>query len=459
MKRLNIIGLFILTAFLVTSCDKWINPDYNTDPNRPSEVTLPILLPSAEVGLAYQLGGDLGYATRCWMQQLAGGANQPLAYDRYNITSGDVDNMWKWGMYAGPLMDANRIILQAETQKAPRYAGIAKVLMAYGISTMSDLFGSVPYKEAFQGSDGILKPKYETQEEIYTMMLDLLDAAVVDLATADADNSAIPDADDLVYAGNMAKWTKAAYTIKARLYLHLAKRNGAVNYTNALNALSHGITNNTEDFEVYFGAPTNENNPLAQFVIDQRIGDIVMGKFLVDKLVADADPRLLQISGGTNGIPAGVGGTGDNPGPFYASYTSPVPFSTFVEAKFIEAECKFQNDKAGAALAYNAAVIASLAKMGVSDATWEAAHANESVETISLDKIINAKYVAMSFQIEVFNDWRRTGLPTLTLAANNVTSNVFPRRYPYPTDEKIYNSANCPTTGVSVTDRVWWDVP
>lgn len=458
MKRLTYPGIFILLTFLLTSCEKWINPDYNIDPNQPTEVTLPLLLPTAEAGFGYAFGGDLAMPCRCWMQQLAGGANQPLGYDRYGVTASDMDNVWKWAMYAGPLMDCNRMMSLATRQNAPHYQGCAKVLMVIGMGYMTDLWGSVPYSDAFNGEGGVLQPKYDSQEAIYTTIIALLDEAITDLSAATSMFS--PGGDDLIYGGDLSKWTKAAYSIKARLLLHLTKVKGNTYYTDALNALANGFAANTDDMDVFFGDAVNENNPMYQFFIDQRPGDATMGKFFVDKLVADEDPRLPQLSTGVTGSPAGSGLPGDDPGPYYCSPASPVPFISFVETKFIEAECKFQTgDAAGAATAYNEAVKANLAKLGVSDPTWEGIHANENAGSISLNTIIMGKYIGLAFQIEVFNDWKRTGIPALTPAAYNTTNNIIPRRYPYPTNEKIYNTANCPTTNVSLIDRTWWDVP
>jgi hypothetical protein len=464
MKKFNIILAILLVGMVIItgSCKKWIDPDINTDPNKPTDVTVNAILPAAQAGMGYTAGGDLKYAASIWMQQMAGGANQPLAYDRYVFTQSDVDNVWKWDLYAGPMMDCYRMIQKAEEEGDPYYSGIAKVMMAYQLGCVTDLWGDVPYSEAFQG-DANLKPAYDTQEEIYATLKTLLDEAITSFGSPTSANFRLPGSEDLIYGGHMNLWKKAAYALKARYALHLCKINGAAAYTEALTDLANAFTSNSDDFEFFFGNSSNENNPLYQFN-DQREYDIVVGAYLVDSMYATGDPRISLLAdtsgGGAVGSHAGQGEGASLIGPYYASKNSPVPFISYAECKFIEAECKFQtSDAIGAADAYNKAVIASFHKMFVPDTAaenlaFEAVYANESAASITLEKIMQQKYYALCFQLEVYNDWRRTGLPVLQPASPAALSEI-PRRYPYPTSEVIYNSANVPS--VTLTTRVWWD--
>lgn len=456
MKKIKLIGVIILLTIIVTSCKKWIDPDINKDPNKPTDVSMALLMPSAQTGLGYAVGGDVKYAASMWMQQMAGGANQPLAYDRYVFTQSDVDNMWKWAMYAGCMKDMSDIMKKAEEMKAPWYGGIAKIMMAYSLGVMTDLWDKIPYSEAFQG-DGDLTPAYDDQQKVYATINTLLDGAITDLSQPEGANLYWPGGEDFIYAGDPAMWTMAAYSLKARFALHLAKRNGATAYTDALAALANGFTGNSDDMVIPFGSAYNEQNPMFQFS-DQRPGDIVVGAYLVDSMIAHADPRLplfVDTTGGAAGSHAGLGEGASLWGPYYASANSPVPLITYVELKFIEAEARFQTaDLPGAATAHNDAVAASLAKFGLTDPAYIAAYGSETAASITLEKIITQKYFALCYQLEVYNDYRRTGYPVLVPATNGVISAI-PKRYPYPTSERLYNGENCPD--VNISTKVWWD--
>ena len=106
--------------------------------------------------------------------------------------------------------------------------------------------------------------------------------------------------------------------------------------------------------------------------------------------------------------------------------------------------------------AYNAAVTASLDKWDVTDAGWLATNAAETAGTITLAKIMNAKYIAMYAQGEAWSDYRRYqfAYPALVPPVNNATSGVQPSSYPYPTNEKVSNGTNVPTRG-GITAKLW----
>lgn len=464
--------ILLSTSLLITSCKKWIGPEINVDPSNPTDVPLKLLLPSAEAGAALTAGSDLIIPTQYWMQQITGLQNQSGQQETYSYAPTDPDNLWKWESYGGVMMDLNRIIGLSVTLNSPIYGGIAKTLMAYKLMTMTDLFNDVPYTEAFLG-DGNLHPKYDSQETIYNNILPaLLDSALANLSTPKANNIYLPGkSDDLFYKGDISKWKKAAYALKARMYIHLSKQSSTA-YTNALTAISSAFTSNSDDIELAFGDNATEQNPIFQ-MLDQRPGYIGgMGAKLINmmnagtpKIYSDDDPRL-KVYADTISTGEYIGSPAGDPvaepsqiGGYFASTTSPVNIISYVEIKFIEAEASFETDKARSAIAYNTAVLASLDKYGVlgSNKTWEAANVTETQATITMSKIMNAKYIALFLNNEVFSDWRRHDSEIiLTPALNNSTKNIIPRRFLYPTEEVTTNGANVPV-GIVITDHVWWD--
>jgi hypothetical protein len=471
----NITKSMVLMAFVffTSSCEKWIDPSINDDPNNPIDAPMSLIIPTAEAGMAYNFGGDIGRTTSIWMQQIAGVDQQAVDQDKYIFGEYDTENEWKYNLYAGAMMDINNIMIKAAADNSPWYGGIAKVLMAQELGTVTDLWGNAPYSQAFLGNDQS-QPAYDSQQELYVTIQRLLDEAITAFATTADQNVFAPGSEDHIYSGDIALWNNAAHMLKARYHLHLSKVDNN-SYSKVLADLeAGGFTSNNDDFQYNFGSSYNENNPNYQF-LGQRPGYIAMGKFLVDKLIADNDPRIpayMDTTGGNlHGSPAGDAdptattlGDGDAVYTFFTGPTSPVIFASYVEQKFIEAEARFQtNDLAGAATAFNEAVVASLAKVGASDNTWEGVHAAETSATITLAKIMDQKYIALYMNPEAFNDWRRTGLPALTPALNAATPNgQIPRRFPYPAPERLYNSANLNAAVssqgfTSLESRVWWD--
>jgi Starch-binding associating with outer membrane len=432
-------GAILLLAVLIGSCEKWIDPKINEDPDSVVDVPYNLLLPSIEVDLGYVLGGmDVRGITGMWVQHVAGQARQAATMGKnYNLTEADVNNLWN-SLYNGSMMDLT-IFIGKTGDANPQARGAGKVLLAYALGSATDLWGDIPYAEAFKGNDN-LKPKYDTQQNIYTVINTLLTEAIADLGTANTAN-AIPfgsSANDLIYNGNIPKWIAAAHSLRARYALHLSKK-ANVDYTAILADCAAGISSNANDFQMPFGTTESNANPLYQFDV-QRTDVAPSASFAA---FAAGDPRLVVFAGG-----------GRNFGTFYGSIASPVPFITYVETKFIEAEAQLRKaspSQPDANAAYDAAVTASLAKFNVTDAAWLTANTTGVLGDRSLQNIIEAKYIALFMQTEAFTDFRRTGWPVLVPTAGT----KIPVRYPYCTDERLYNSENVPT-GITVDSPLWW---
>ncbi len=437
-------------AFAMFACNSWIDPNLNVDPTSPSDVPLKTVLPTTQVGIAYVLGGDIGRFTGCFTQQFYGWNRQHQGIYNYTFKEDDIDNAWNT-MYAGPMMDLYFIINKADELNSPYYKGAAQVLMAFSLGMWTDLMGDIPYNDAFKGTK-TLAPKYDTQEQIYNSIFALLDNAINNLKSTTSVLK--PGADDFMYGGKVAKWIKAAYTLKARYYLHLKK------YDEALAALQNGFTSNDDDMQITFTDKETEANPLYQF--DVQRGDVNMGPKLMELMNQFNDPRRPFFAKKDDN---GLYSENSPLGPFYASINSPVPFITYVEAKFIESECQFAKGNKNAAYnAYKEGILASMKKVGVADPDAQAYFNQPSVDVgennLSLENILTQKYIACFFSPEVYTDWRRTGYPVLT----PVKGNTIPRRFPYPQSERLYNFQNVKAVAPNFqnpdfifTEKLWWD--
>jgi hypothetical protein len=450
------ISLVLMLAVIFSGCKKWIDTDINIDPNNPADVTLPLLLPATQASLAYTYGGDMTRYEGIWMQHISGVERQMLGSDKYQVLESDINNLWNT-LYGGSLINLKVMMEKAEELDAKHYLGVAKALTAVNMLNISSVWGDVPYSDALQGREGNTKAKYDTQQEVYAAVNTILDEAIALFGQDNPSGVVKPGADDLFYKGDIAKWTKLAKSLKVRAALHLSKKNGLGPVRDAING--GGLLEAGDDFMFAFGSASSEWNPRYQFDSDR--GDIRVGKRIVDLMVATGDPRMVgYFAPNGDGLFVGSGpGEGNTAasfiGPAYASQASPVYLMNAYEVKFIEAEAFFGSDNGRAAAAYNDGVKASLAFHGVSDAAWEAIHAAETSGTITLEKIMTGKYIAMFMNLETWGDWRRTGIPSLGLPTEAALTET-PRRYLYPLDETLYNTDNVPA-GQTATSRVWWD--
>jgi len=452
---------FLTMLVLASSCkDKF--DDYGINPNSPETVTAALLLTGAEVSTFAAYSGQLSRLTSMLVQQTAGTSegSQTQAFANYTITETDVVNEWS-NLYNGSLNNCVTLV-NTYGKENPRYAGMAKILMALNLGVATDLWGDVPYTEAIQALSGNFNPKYDTQEQVIGSIQTLLDEAITLLASPTTGNKFIPGADDLIFNGNTKNWINAAHIIKARYANRLSAGDPQGSATKALEYLAR-TDPAADDMNAIFFDTGNTYNQWYDYY-NNRTNYIKMGKFFIDLLITNKDPRLPFLAtkdeaGSYSGTPANdqdITSTSD-PGPAVASADSPIPLATRTEAKFIEAEALLRLGRnAEAAEAFNTAVISSVEHLtgAAVSADFKKAFASETAATLTLEKLIGQKYVALFTQIEPYNDYRRTGFPKLT-ANPNASKQQIPLRLPTSLEERV-NNPNATVVG-DIYVPVWWD--
>lgn len=497
MKRKYII--FPLTLLLLTSvfsCKKYL--DINKDPNNPSEVTEQLMTPAVISTFAFEAAG--GYPVRItslWTKHLAYGGSGPHE-GNYQLTANDVDNFWRYFSYNSIMGTAKELIIKGDKNGNPSFSAIGRIMLAWNLGYLTDCYGSIPYSNAFMGAEGVVKPTYDSQEEIFKQMQILLDQAIID---AGKGTGVQPGAEDFLYSGKMSSWIALANTLKARYYLRLSNAPGYSSATQAnlaLTALNAGaITEATAPKFIYLNQ-TNADNPWYQYAIDGKWNTANRpSQYYVNLLQDSSDPRLPfqvqkipAISATVPGANFGkfVGITNDAPplalvnysaiGSFYSAKDAKLNMVVASEVQFIRAEAEFL--KAGKVVnqqvidAYKAGVIASMNLYGITD---YAAYLTANELTLGMASanayklIMTQKYIANYLQLEAYNDFRRTGYPELPINDDaypgetvdvDPVIDIIPLRFPYPSSERSYNAANIP--GDVPVDPLkamkvplWWD--
>ncbi len=460
MKKITII--IISAVFLVTSGCKKYTEGYDTSPNQPAEVTAPLLLSHCELAVMVHYTGQLSRIPSILVQQSAGTDFQFVDIANYLIQEGDNINEWN-SIYASGL-SSDKTLIELAGDVNPHYRGIAKVLRALELGLATDIWGDIPNSEALKAAEGEshYHPHFDPQQSVIADIQATLSSAIADL-DASKSNLIYPAGDDFIHGGDASMWIKTAWMLKARYANRLSKRDPSGSATEALSYIaSSGVTSSADDANSVFGTNGNELNQWYSFN-NTRVNYMKMGKFFIELLKTTGDPRLpffasTDDDGGYSGTaPDSINTNTSNLGAYYGSEDSPMPLITYAEMKFIEAEANFRlGNLQPAADAHNAAVIASVEKVtgATIDPVFLAAQASETSATITLDKIMTQKYIALFTQPEVWSDWRRTGLPVLSPNPNAVVNGI-PRRLVTPFDERI-NNPNA-TVISDILLPVWWD--
>lgn len=257
----------------------------NKDPNNPTTAPLDLLLTSVELNGVAALEGP-NYDAHGFMGLMSSG-------DGFDLSNSSYNGSWNY-FYSGPMKDLDEII--KSTSKAgnnPFYLGIGQAMKAYFFGMWVDLFGDIPYSQAFQGnaSPSNKYPSFDKDKDIYDDLLKLCDSAVINLSKT----SAVSVKGDLMYGGNVKLWTKFANSVKLKLLINSRRvRPNAAAEIQAVLAAGNLISNFKEDFTFKYNKSASPEGRHPWFQ-NAYLGDNgfphISHQFMLE-LLDNEDPRL-----------------------------------------------------------------------------------------------------------------------------------------------------------------------
>ncbi|QDK81204.1 SusD/RagB family nutrient-binding outer membrane lipoprotein [Spirosoma sp. KCTC 42546] len=450
----------LLAITLLSSCKELFNePNIQSNPNAVTDVDVATLLSGTLVGVALLHEDTDVRISAIWAGALNGLSRQHQGYADYIVSAQN----FSWDpLY--PIASQTRLIQTKADAVGDKWTkGVGQVLEALLIAKATDLYGDVPYSQAFDDVK-YPTPVFDKQADVYNALQTVLDNAIQNLSATAGLSFA---AQDFIYKGNVSKWKAAAYTMKARLYLHLG------DYTNAVASAASGISSTAGDALIPHGTSqgTDVNLNYGFFKLN-RPGDTGFD--------GSYTPTLLKArSGSTNTktdetalynhiIKVGITATGAlDPNVVDGAYTAdaPHPILTYYENQLIIAEAQARlgdNAKALAALntvrsglasgyfdgktipatgrKYDAYTLDDFSATGLANPTKLA-----TVQTALLYEIIAERYITFLMQYEAFNDVRRLAkaTPVVQLPIPLYTGTQKPARYIYPQSE-VNTNPNVP---------------
>ena len=223
----NKLYLIALAGVLMgtTACNDYM--DINESPDRiaVSNLTPNFVLPGAISNSYYVQARRLNLFGGIMMNRVAGNSysyGTPFV-DEYspNITSAFYADVWD--QLFRQISNFQFIIDYSDPSgQYSQYKAIAKVMKAYYVQTLTDLWGDMPYSEAFKRELN-LTPKYDKGEDIYK-------ASIADIENAiqliDGKKGDVPASADIVFKGSMAKWKAFANTLKLRYLVRMSNVTG-----------------------------------------------------------------------------------------------------------------------------------------------------------------------------------------------------------------------------------------
>ncbi len=507
----KVIYLLILVLGL-SSCDV----DYLDNPNAPTEPPTAALFNKATKSLvdrsrnAWFDGRFTSLVMQYWCQ------SEYTNEDRYQFRASLSD--WD-GFYSD--LEGYRLIIKLNTDENTKKTAlaygsneaqiaVARIMMAYTFNILTSTYGDVPYYsygtdnknfQALKTDEGILRPKYAAQKDIYLDILKELKEVATQLKSIQTQSVK----GDPIYGGDLSKWYKFANSLRLRVAMTIMKTSESAKAKEHINnAVSMGVfTSSADDASLTYETNDKNASPFYKAFYVSNRKDFGLSHTFVSLLKGEdlstatakanpfkgvLDPRLeiyaaKNSEGNYVGLPVGV--SDDNakafkweslPGEAVLKSDYSVPLMEYTEVEFLLSE--FKNwDKTH----YENAVRASLTKWGVEAskiATYVASLPAPTAETV-----MTQKYIALYMQSYVaWTDYRRTGYPKFLVMPNdsykiNVGSNAFdytftplvegvtdiPSRVPYPNEEQNINGENYKeavsklSNGNTITSKLWFE--
>jgi hypothetical protein len=459
--------------WVVAGCDNFL--DVNTNPNQPErvaeELSLPAVLGLFSFGVLGSWPATLGAE---WTQQISYNGSRTFSQiQRYEINESEADRLW-WVSYIQIMNDARRLAQDAEASGRYAYAGIAKLIFAWNLAIVTDMYGPVPFNEAFDPTN--TTPAYDPQDVVYAGVRAMIAEAIEDL---ERDGPRPPAQDDLLFAGDLDAWLRLAHTLLARTHLQTSLAPGEDRQQRAqaaLDALADGFTSSADDADFQYFAEEGRRNPWYRVRLGQD--HYQLGEFYVELLQGLGDPRLSrQALPADSLLPDTVYvGHRNAADPVSIAFVSRISdhyvaeaaahtWISYADALLMEAEARLVVDGPAAADSpYRAGIRASMEKLGVTEPEIDAyLGATPSLADAAdpLREIITQKYIANFLDYQAFNDYRRTGYPELTPVEGAVIDGI-PRRFRFAGSELSNNIDNVQATGMplgiaGMAVPVWWD--
>ncbi|MDR2887120.1 MAG: SusD/RagB family nutrient-binding outer membrane lipoprotein [Bacteroidales bacterium] len=426
-------------------------------------------------------------------------------------------------VYRTELKETQQLLaLTKDDPELSNHYNILRIFRVHILHRCTDMYGDIPYFEAGKGyTDGIYKPKFDRQSEIYADMLKELEEAANNL-DPDPQKPSFGKA-DYIYGGDATKWKKWAYSLMLRLGMRLTKVDPAMAETWVKKAIAGGVMTGNNDIpylEHFDGDQYQYNHDTWRMgraegvpVSAKGTGYGKMGQTFVAMLREMNDPRspfyVTLWEGNADasklsefskyevqkGLPHGYDYTTikelipdwtDDMLKEYSeinlhmvsSPAAPTIFQHYSEVEYLLAEAALRGWAGETPKEhYEKGVRASMSVQDLYPGEFviPASQIDDYLARLpykaagsfeeQMEQIHTQLYLSNFMNnIETYSNWRRTGYPKLTPTnyPGNQTGGTIPRRIPYPQTEASLNTENYNTAIASQgedlwTTRVWWD--
>lgn len=221
MKKIVSITLSLLLLLGFTSCNEWL--DVNVDPDNPNNgsATVDNRLPWIQHYYMYAWGSaSMRGTTIGGLLTQTGNTSTNGLLSAWNPAQGATTTSYQ-NWFIGAACNIDDLITAAEKEGAYYYIGAAHVMHAMGYMLMADLYGEMPYTDACSANP---TPVYDDGKTIFEGCMARIDQALEYFNMTPEPGSTPFSQGDSWNNGDVQKWIKLCYGLKARWLNHLSKK-------------------------------------------------------------------------------------------------------------------------------------------------------------------------------------------------------------------------------------------
>lgn len=253
MKNLRYILIAFISSTIAISCSKF--EEINTNPDQPTKVS-PDMIATQVLKDTYRFwnpnpsdftSGNL------FNKHIAMLETNPNPYQYYY-------SYYPYGSFGAysRLTDLDRMVKFAEgSPQEASFKGLSLFLKAsFGFNATLDM-GDVPYSEAGKAEEGVTRPKYDKQAEVFQEILADLDQAAEYFAEgANFDG-------DILYGGDVSKWAKLCNAMQLKVIQTMSKKVSADDIAHFKAVYQEGnlMESNADSFKLEYTTNPNATYP------------------------------------------------------------------------------------------------------------------------------------------------------------------------------------------------------
>ncbi len=475
MKKVLYSSLTLLILLLISACDNIGDSELNPNvEDNPVVVLEEVLMDGARFSMlqSFTIGNHAAQLT-------ANTTNNSI--DVYNWV-GLSDT---WYTVFNTITKARNLEVIGREINNPNYEAVGIVIRSWLFSILTDAYGDIPYTQGAQGQEsGVLFPKYDAQETIYTGPEGILAELSRANDLIDPAGAAIDAKADLLYNGDLNRWQRLCNSLRIRLLMRIsAKQDVAAEMQRIVNDQPL-FSSPEEGAHLSYIGDIASDHPLFGLNISD-FESVRLSQSALDFFEAYRDPRLGRYARPTedtqgSGQPEYLGwvngANGCDPdnsasllGLAYYDFPGyPIVglnararsiIMTHAELQLILAEAAHKGFISGSpADYYRAGIESAMSYYEVDFAAFGWKNFDDYYENSGVafqdnaDQIIEQKWVALFFTgLEPYFDLRRRlaefdynweELPFLSPTCGNSNGDNLPLRFTYPDEEESLNTSN-----------------